>query len=98
MMRAFALTFGGLLAVDGSLGLLRQLSLLPILGGSSFLLWEAFVSLVFMIGGITTCIMSKRLDPASHWAETLVSAVFAIFVVAIFYGILRIAIPMKLGL
>jgi len=51
-----------------------------------------------MIGGITTCIMSKRLDPAGHWAESLVSAVFAIFVVAIFYGILRFAMPIKLGL
>jgi len=97
-MRAFALTFGGLLAADGSLGLLRQLPLFAVLGGNSFLLWEALVSLVFMVGGVTTCIMSKRLDPASHWAESFVSAVFAIFVVVILYGILRIAIPMRFGL
>ena len=96
-MRAFALTSGVLLAFSGIVGSLQDLTLLAVLGANSFLWWEASVSLVFMIGGITTCTMSKRLDPARHWAESLVSVVFAIIVFAILFGILRIAIPMKLA-
>ena len=97
-MRGFALTSGGLLAVSGSVGSLQDLTLLAILGANSFLWWEASVSLVFMIGGITTCIMSKRFEPAHHWTVSLVGVGCAIIVFATLYGILRIAIPMQLGL
>jgi len=98
-MRAFALTSGVLLAFSGIIGSLQGLIVLGVLGRNSpvVLWWETFVSLVFMIGGITTCTMSNRLDPARHWVESLVSVVFAIIVFAILFGILRIAIPMKLA-
>ena len=96
-MRAFALTSGVLLAFSGIVGSLQSLLLVGVFAGSLLLWWQLLVSLVFMIGGITTCTMSKRLDPARHWAESLVSVAFAIIVFAILFGILRIAIPMKLA-